>query len=605
MFHNAKRAWRKALFLPLFLTLGGCAVMTPEPFTDKEHQKRIARDMGRLFASQEPIEEPIGLYDAMARAIKYNLDQRIKLMESALAQHQLTAANLDLLPELAGSAAYLSRDNFSGSNSRSLLTGEESLAVSTSQDRNRAAFDMGLTWNILDFGVSYVSAKQQADRGLIAEERRRKVVHNIIQDVRSAYWNAISAERLLARINPLINRVETALNHAREIQKKKLKPPLEALRYRRELLDIMRQLKGLERQLSTARTELTALMNVHANEDFELITDIEEMSIPEIKPSPTQLEKWALLYRPELREEAYKTRISAEEVKKAMLRMLPGIEFSSTYNVDTNSYAYESHWWDYAARINLNLFNVFTGPVNIDIAEAQKDVVQTRRFALSLAVMSQVHVGLIGFQQSAGEFRTLREMLEVEGGILDQVKARTGAAADGEMELIRAELNAVLAELRRDMAYADMQNAVGRIFVSVGADPLPAKVASHDLAHLSEVLKETTQGWLAGRVNLPGEEAEKMAAVSSVFLEEKTATKTPAPSGDEERVAEPEIPKSWEYVPLKVPPLALKKSDFLGGANNLDQEKTWINTDESREEGWLTSYLPWDPAYELADREGF
>jgi len=55
---------------------------------------------------------------------------------------------------------------------------------------------------------------------------------------------------------------------------------------------------------------------------------------------------------------------------------------------------------------------------------------------------------------------------------------------------------------------ADMQNAVGRIFVSVGADPLPTKVESHDLTTLSNVLKETTEGWLKGEVNLPIEDGK-------------------------------------------------------------------------------------------------
>ena len=48
-----------------------------------------------------------------------------------------------------------------------------------------------MSWNLLDFGVSYYRARQQADQVLIAEERKRKVVQNILADTRNAYWRAL------------------------------------------------------------------------------------------------------------------------------------------------------------------------------------------------------------------------------------------------------------------------------------------------------------------------------------------------------------------------------------------------------------------------------
>ncbi|KPX91409.1 Outer membrane efflux protein [Pseudomonas meliae] len=42
-----------------------------------------------------------------------------------------------------------------------------------------------------------------------------------------------------------------------------------------------------------------------------------------------RLETEALASRPELREQDYQTRISSAETRKAMLRMLPGLEFSA------------------------------------------------------------------------------------------------------------------------------------------------------------------------------------------------------------------------------------------------------------------------------------
>ncbi|MBD9680864.1 TolC family protein, partial [Pseudomonas sp. PDM18] len=110
------------------------------------------------------------LNDALARAIKYNLEGRLKVMEQALASRQVDLATFDMLPRMALEAGYAGRNNVSASSSKSVLTNQQSLEPSTSQDRDRDVADLTMVWNVLDFGVSYVSAKQQADQRLILDE---------------------------------------------------------------------------------------------------------------------------------------------------------------------------------------------------------------------------------------------------------------------------------------------------------------------------------------------------------------------------------------------------------------------------------------------------
>ncbi|MGH9895393.1 MAG: TolC family protein, partial [bacterium] len=93
-----------------------------------------------------------------------------------------------MLPQFVSNLSYNARDKFSGASSRSLITGRQSLESSTSSDRDVGEVELGLVWNVLDFGVSYYRAKQAADRVLIAEEQKRKAVNRIAQEVRTAYW---------------------------------------------------------------------------------------------------------------------------------------------------------------------------------------------------------------------------------------------------------------------------------------------------------------------------------------------------------------------------------------------------------------------------------
>ena len=83
------------------LALTGCAV-TPTPMSLGDRQATLAADRQAMFGSQEPLAGPVTLQEAMARALKYNLDYRVKLMEEAMAQRQLDLSSLDMLPAGAG-----------------------------------------------------------------------------------------------------------------------------------------------------------------------------------------------------------------------------------------------------------------------------------------------------------------------------------------------------------------------------------------------------------------------------------------------------------------------------------------------------------------------
>ena len=100
--------------------LTSCAIK-PIPLTTDEVQSRVKEDRAVLTKDQEPISGPIDLYEAMARALKYNLDARVELMHKMLAQTQLDLSHYAMLPRLAANAGFDGRNNFSGGRAQSLL----------------------------------------------------------------------------------------------------------------------------------------------------------------------------------------------------------------------------------------------------------------------------------------------------------------------------------------------------------------------------------------------------------------------------------------------------------------------------------------------------
>jgi len=468
------------------LAISGCAV-TSKPIDRSASEQRAQQDLLSMFKDQEPLSGPLTLHEAMARAVKYNLEARLKVMEEAMAQRQVDLATFDMLPRMALSAGYAGRSNISASSSESIRTGTESLEPSTSQDRNRGVADLTMVWNVLDFGVSYVSAKQQGDQRLIVQERRRKVVHTIIQDVRSAYWRALAADRLLNQIDSLMTRVAQARDNSQRLSEQRIGDPIQALSYQRALIEATRQLEEQRRALSLAKTELATLINLPLGTDVQLAPEA-GYEVPELKIELSQLEQEALASRPELREQDYQARISAAETRKAMLRLLPGLEFSAGGNYDSNSFLVNQSWADYGVKVTWNLFNVLSAPAAIDVAKAGQEVADARRQAMSMAVLAQLHVANANFREAQRQFQTSQQLAGLDSQIVEQLRNRHQAQGIGELELIQGELNTLQADLRRDLAYAELRNSYGQLFASVGFDPLPESIASDSVKDIATAL---------------------------------------------------------------------------------------------------------------------
>jgi outer membrane protein TolC len=478
----------------------GCA-LTPIPLTQQERQTQIGADQISLFKDQEPINEPLTLYQAMSRALKYNLDHRVKMMERAVSEGQASLARFDLLPDLIASAGYNSRDSFNASGSRSLTNpNTQSLNMNTSQDRSRFMGDLNLRWNILDFGVSYFRAQQEGNKVLVAEENRRKVGHNLMKDVRSAYWRALSAQRMTAKIQPVLAEAQQALALAKQSEDERLRPPLDGLRYRKSLLEIVRRLEALLEQQQMAKAELAGLINISPNQNL-VLADKNEQAWPMLIKSSVSAEKiddLALQLRPELRQEMYQTRISSDEVKKAMLRLLPGVELQFGGNYDSNSYLLNHNWAEVGSQISKNLFELLSAPQAIATAETQESLAHSKRLAAYMAILTQVHLSQQQFDLAENQYQRTTELDDINQKIHFHVLNSELTNAMSSLERIRISVDSVLSALQRHQAYADLQDAQGKVYVSLGLDPLPKTIDDNSVDSLAKSLESIDQQWMQG-----------------------------------------------------------------------------------------------------------
>ena len=492
----------KIITLPLIissLVVSGCAVQL-KPFTQEENQARVLQDISALFQDQEPITAPLTLNDAIARALKYNLDHRLKLMEDAVAMGQLDVANINLLPAVVANLGARVRNNADST------FNEDKTLTSTSSDRDARTADLSVSWNVLDFAIGYVRAHQQADMALMVQERRRSVIHSIVNDTRRAYWRAVAAERALQGLEPMLRETHKALNQAQVRIDELVGAPLDALTYQQDLLLTIRELETRHRQLVEARTELAVLLNTHPGTPFTLadatVAPTAVMGL-ELPINTQDLELIALQNRSELRAEAYQLRLNQREAKVALLEMIPGLNFTTGINYTSDSFKVNSDWYDASLNLSWNIMNLFKGPTRQRLVETKTELSNVRRLALSMAVISQVNIAQLRFQHARADYELTNRLASVQDQIAQRLTAGTQAKTVGEARRIQGEVSALLSNLQRDMAYADMQSAFGSIFASIGADPLPTEVEDDSIEALSLAVGAVQDQWRQGHYASP------------------------------------------------------------------------------------------------------
>ena len=484
----------------LVLSVGivvSCAKRNPEPISSEDFLKSAEDDLAKIQEIKEQNDLfnkdlKIDLYTAIALAIENNKDLKVKLLETSLANRKIEDVEFEMLPTMAANAGYTGSDRYKTTSSATVpsndLAGSIGSSYSTSRDRDVNEQDVGFSWNALDFGLSYIRAGQSSDKFLISKELEKKAANNITKDVIRAYWNALSAEKLIKKYDPLLIKVNNALNDSQKIEELLLQKPMDALLYQKELLDIQRALQSQKQSFINAKIELGALMGLLPNEKFVLVQT--DQPLNELDMKLKHMEKHALVNRPELIENHYEERISIAETKAGMRSLLPGLNFNAAWTSSSNDYLMNKTNFEYGSSIGANLLNVFRAPKLKEVNEMNTEIIQEQRLALSMAVLSQVHISNIEYQMALEEYETADRYYDVSRKITEQVRNAQKIARFGELELIREEASLLVAELRRDIAFSKGQFSVAQVYTSVGVDVTTRESLQIGTKEFAEIIKK-------------------------------------------------------------------------------------------------------------------
>jgi outer membrane protein TolC len=504
--------------------LAACGTVKPVPFTEAEHAAQATQDRARASEGVDPINGPLTLDEATARALKFNLDRRVRMMEEALALGQTRVTQLDMLPSLLAQAGYTRRNNDRISQSRDADDAEGALVPSRfiSQERSGTLSELGLSWSLLDIGVGYYTTQQQADRYLVAVEKRRKAMHLLMQDVRVAFWRAASAQAMADSVKATIAQAEAALEDARKVEAARVRNPVDTLRYQRQLLENVRLLESIAQELSSAQVDLANLINAPLTSDIRVVEPEAKGNHAETLAWPIELlEETALMRNADLREQSYNARVARIEARKTLLSLFPNLSFSYRINHDTDSFLVNNRWNQAGAQLSYNLMNVLTyGPRN-ELAKTGIALAEQRRVMVQAGVLAQVHLARLQLSNAVKQLDRAEQIHETDRRLAEIVANREAAQTQSKLEKVNSDTSAILSQLRRYQARSAVQAAEARLEATLGVEPAVPGVSAMNVQELTLWLAQAPR-WQLPRASIapaaeqasPATEAGPAAATS-------------------------------------------------------------------------------------------
>lgn len=482
----------------VLLLLSGCSI-APQPISEQEHWERAAADRSELFLGQDRPAAPITLYEAVARALKYNMDHRLAKMEMVYGMSQFDSASLQMLPRLALNGGYVVRNNESASSSISYQTRKQTLEPSVSSDIQRITGDISFSWSILDFGLGYFQARQQANRYLISAERRRRIVNNMVKEVVSAYWRVASLESINPAVEKAIREADEALKVLRRMEDSRTGPVVQTLEQQRSLINVIAQLRLLSSDLAVSRARLAALMNIPLADHYEIVPPGEiAFAAPVLTVDLADLERIGVYLRPDLREESYQARIDRDEVKKEMLRMIPGLSALGTSNYDHNSFLVNNLWAEAGARATMDLLGLAGRYKQLQSTKTQAEVSKTRRLAGTVAAMVQINMSYHQYRQAQNSFEDAKNLNRIENKLLELTQNAASVKSVGRLDHIMQSTANVNSRLETDRRMVEILSAWANLYFSIGGDILPDITGDEELPVLVRAAEDGLKRWMHG-----------------------------------------------------------------------------------------------------------
>lgn len=431
-------------------------------------------DMENLYAWQEPIvlDKPLNLYDVVDIALDNNLDMYAQNYELEAQERIANAENLRMLPPLTIDAVWSYRSNPTAAFQKSIVPDnlepplrQRFPQLSSIQTTTQA--DFRETIRFIDTALAYFRTKQQKRQSLALEQRQLRARQKLILDITDAYWKALVAKNAIADMEQIIQLSLSFQDRLKRHIQKRLISAVQGLQIQARLVDQQIQLEAIRYQYQTNKAQLAGLMGLLPCTDFELTeTTIKfnEIQLCQLK----SLEETALFSRPELSIKDLEEKIAIDKIRESIVPMFPDISSFIDDDYDGNPFLVHHYWWSIGVRATWNLFLIPLQWQQARSAQAQQEFARLSRLALSVGVLSQVHLAYLNYRDLLNQYKLALRAYEVRSQLaLIGEKVKQAGEFQG-IDAINLESDALLAKIQAWRAYANLQIAREQLNYAIG-----------------------------------------------------------------------------------------------------------------------------------------
>ena len=439
--------------------------------------------------------------DAPWNDVVLNLDQVIEianqrnldllvLEQQVVIQDELVVGSVQKwLPQLIYNQEISGRNRNTGAFSESLDPTIPPAPPSISSTQNVDRFDITLTWNLLDFGISMLKARQEANKTLILQMGYEKERQKLILEIVKNYWRAIVA-RYAAResVEIMKNMRDIIRGISLNVENQNISW-LEGYRIETDFIRNMPELFRSQKEYQEILQELAGQMGIPLGTTFELAEETEFPLYTDLLPID-EIEEYALMYRPELYSGDLQELVKADDVKIAMLSAVPGVSFFSGNFYDGNKFLIFDHWLQAGLRVSFDLFRLPERMTDIKVAKYSKDLVQQQRIALSFAVISQVRIAYLAYLEAVELHLIMKELSQAKNRLATAGVKGFGAGDLAGSAALTFQADALVTEIETFRTYGEVMFALERLNNALGIPRFfvaNALVPDYPLAKIEEL----------------------------------------------------------------------------------------------------------------------
>lgn len=472
------------------LLMVGCMSMPTEVDMQADRRANLSNDLERLARENVALpDSPMTLQQCIDTALQNNLDLRVAQWEIEMARENAYGDKLRMLPDLDLTAERSKRDRDVRQNTVD-AAGNVTVGEVT-RGRNTLRADLALTWNVLDFGLSYVRARQ-AQLGVKAMELERIRQGQVLAlEVTESYWRAALAEDAL----DYIRKIEAELKNQKKIIDRSVQSrridPIAATDASKRLVDLQIIIRDLQAEVSGARVNLAQLMGLRQNQQFTIQRESIRPLLAAL-PRPEQLEvakleEFAMLNRPELYAQDLDHRIRQDDVRAEMLQMFPDLTFGVGTHYNHEPLLNANRWNTFGVNFGWNLLAIPERIHRKHAAENSVEAAQYERMQLTVGVLTQVNLALLDYAVKVDRFLLMEESYTLTNDLLNMVRNSNKAGRITDLAVTQRSLEDVASKLRRDRSVVDALVGYRRLLVSTGLSADRWNTSLADLGLLRDV----------------------------------------------------------------------------------------------------------------------